>query len=82
MKKEFACPMCGKGTVISIAKQGRMVTHRGICLEIPKDIKIPECDHCGERFFDEATVKQVDAKLDKILEINKILENYYKRKKK
>ncbi len=66
--KERSCPVCGEGTITPTGEPGRMVEHHGVRLEIPEDVKIPECSHCGERFFDEATAKLVDTRLDNILE--------------
>ena len=68
VRKKRTCPVCGEGSITPTSDFGRVVEHHGVRLEIPEDVKIPTCGHCGERFFDEATAKQVDTRLDEILE--------------
>lgn len=29
-------------------------------LQVPADLEIPTCDHCGTEWFDEATAKRAD----------------------
>ncbi len=42
--------------------------HHGVELEIPEDVEIPTCSHCGESFYDARTAKLVDDALDEELE--------------
>ena len=63
-----ACPVCGEGAISPVGETGRLVVHHGVRLEIPEDVEIPTCDHCGERFYDSDTAARVDARLDEVLE--------------
>ncbi len=68
MKKrnEFRCVECGEGKVRPLAKQGRQTRHKTMMLEVPADLEIPTCGHCGAEWFDDATARAVDEALEGI----------------
>lgn len=68
VKKTRVCPACGEGTISARGEPGRFAMHHGVRLEIPADVELPTCDHCGERFFDDDTAARVDARLNEILD--------------
>jgi hypothetical protein len=66
--KNRTCPVCGEGKIAPVAEPGRIAEHHNVRLEIPADVEIPTCNNCGEQFFNEATARLVDARLDQVLE--------------
>jgi hypothetical protein len=64
------CPDCGEGIVQPLAKAGR--TRRG-GQQIPADIKIPTCNHCGAEWMDDETALAL-ASLDKKNDVKLALE--------
>jgi len=60
MKKRI-CPACNKGSIVDLKKPGRRTPYRNIPdLEIPAELAIPTCDHCGEEWVDAATSARLD----------------------
>jgi hypothetical protein len=55
MKKELeVCPACETGHLRLVRKRGRRMPLRQIPdLEIPADVPIPTCDHCGAEILGE-----------------------------
>jgi len=59
------CLECGEGRIRPVTKQGRTMPYRTmLALEIPTEVPIPTCDHCGSEWIDEQTA----AALDEVLE--------------
>ncbi len=55
------CPSCNKGTLVEVARAGRVVPFRGVDVELPHDLAIPTCDRCGAESLDAETAAQLDA---------------------
>jgi hypothetical protein len=62
------CHNCGVGKIIPLAKAGRTEGYHGEIFEIPADLEIPTCDHCGEEWFDLTTAEKIDAALKPLYE--------------
>lgn len=62
--KFFRCVECGLGKVRPLARPGRTMRYRTMMLEIPADLLIPTCDHCGEEWIDESTSRLLDRALE------------------
>lgn len=61
----FTCPSCGEGKIIDEARPGRTMRYRQIsALELPDDLKIPTCSHCGEEWLDAETTTHIQAALE------------------
>src|SRR5437763_5075735 len=43
---ERSCATCERGTVLDVARPGRMIHFRGVLVEIPAQIVIPTCNYC------------------------------------
>jgi len=65
-RKGFRCVECGEGTVLPLAKAGRLTRHRTMRLEVPSDLEIPTCDRCGTEWYDDTTARTVDEALEGI----------------
>ena len=55
------CP-CG-GTLVDVARPGRLVPFRGRQLEVPADFAIPTCDRCGAERLDAEGAARLDTLL-------------------
>jgi hypothetical protein len=48
------CETCGVGHFVADARPGRRVLYRrGLWIELPADLVVPTCNHCGEMLTDE-----------------------------
>ncbi|MDB4967835.1 MAG: Serine/threonine-protein kinase PknA [Myxococcales bacterium] len=51
---DASCPTCNTGTLLLVGRPGRVVSHEGAPVEIPRDFLIPTCSDCGrEKLEDE-----------------------------
>ncbi|MDB4967837.1 MAG: hypothetical protein JWN44_3526 [Myxococcales bacterium] len=57
---ERACSTCERGTLIDVARKGRMTRFRGGEVEIPADFVIPTCNFCRAESLDATTAAQLD----------------------
>jgi hypothetical protein len=58
------CKACNKGEVVLLAVAGRRTRFRCIPdLEIPAEVAIPTCEHCGTEYIDAQVAQQIDAGL-------------------
>jgi serine/threonine-protein kinase len=48
-----SCPRCNNGTLLLVGRPGRVASHHGAPVEIPRDFLIPTCGDCGEEQLDE-----------------------------
>ncbi len=64
--KVFRCAECGTGQVKKMAKPGRKERYRTMVLEVPGEIEIPTCDHCGAEYLDKNAAITIDHALDEI----------------
>ncbi len=65
--KKRRCRECGEGQIRPLAVPGRRTQHQNMAdLQVPADLEIPTCDHCGAQWFDAATAKRVDAVLEAV----------------
>jgi hypothetical protein len=51
-----------------LAKPGRETRHAATTLELPSDVEIPTCDHCGAEWYDDTMAREVDKVLAAELE--------------
>jgi len=66
-KKLFVCAKCGVGSVRVLAKPGRTMRYKNFpALEIPSQLKIPTCDHCGEMWFVAKTSRTVSKEMEQV----------------
>src|SRR5580658_6528834 len=65
--KARRCRECGIGKVRPLAKAGRAVRYKTFPqIEIPADIEIPTCDHCGTEWTNDSIGEQIDQALERI----------------
>lgn len=58
------CVSCRSGSVTLRRGLGRSFTYRrGFVLEIPEDIEVPTCEHCGAEYIDAALRDVIKARL-------------------
>ncbi|WP_147443253.1 hypothetical protein [Corallococcus sp. AB011P] len=61
----FTCPQCNIGDIVMRTAPGRRMRYRHIPnLELPSNLAIPTCDHCGEMWLDSATTKSIEAAME------------------
>jgi YgiT-type zinc finger domain-containing protein len=59
-RKTYKCPSCGVGRTRIQRIAHELVSKQGKRVVIP-DLDVEVCDHCGERVFDLAAVRQIEA---------------------
>lgn len=59
MSKVSKCPDCG-AEVIKVAKPGRKLQMHNVCLPIAHTIEVPTCQGCGEEFYNEKLVIEIE----------------------
>jgi transcriptional regulator with XRE-family HTH domain len=62
--KPFRCADCEVGTVRYAKGRGRFRDYAwGVTLEVPQDVKIPQCDKCGETYVQAADIVELDRRM-------------------
>jgi transcriptional regulator with XRE-family HTH domain len=62
---KMLCAECGKRAVEPLAVAGRHSPFRNFeALEVPADLEIPTCTHCGAEWIDRKTAERIDAALE------------------
>lgn len=55
------CKACNQGEILDRAVAGRQTRYRCVPdLEIPADVAIPTCTHCGTEYLDAAAAQRLD----------------------
>ncbi|MCU1278330.1 MAG: hypothetical protein JWM53_1876 [bacterium] len=60
LASDRACATCERGTLIDVARAGRMTRFRGGEVEIPAGFIIPTCNFCCAESLDPITAAQLD----------------------
>jgi len=62
--KPFRCAECEVGTVRYAKGRGRVREYAwGVTLEVPEDVKIPQCDQCGETYVQPTDMAALDRRM-------------------
>jgi hypothetical protein len=64
--QERRCRECGEGMVRLVAKPGRRTTYKFLELDVPADLAIPTCDHCGMEWHNDATAERFDEAMEQV----------------
>ena len=62
---ERRCRECGVGMIRPATGKGRRAQYKNLELEVPEDLAIPTCDHCGARWFDRSSGASFDSAMEK-----------------
>ena len=57
---ERACTTCERGTLVDVARPGRMIHFRGVLVEVPAHIVIPTCNYCQAESLGPETAAELD----------------------
>jgi hypothetical protein len=60
---EWPCSTCERGTLVDVARPGRMIHFRGVLVEVPAHIVIPTCNFCQAESLDPAAAAELDRAL-------------------
>jgi len=82
----FKCQDCD-GDVVGCYKDGRFFEHRGVFTLLPADFNIPRCLKCGQDWFNDELIKNLEIVLEAEYQkhvdlINSIVELYEHRTQK
>jgi len=59
---ERRCCECGEGTIKLLTKAGRRRAYKQFAaLEVPAELAIPTCDHCGAEWYNDEHADAFDA---------------------
>lgn len=59
------CLACGEGLIVPAVGEGRRASYKNLTdLEVPADLVIPTCDHCGVEWMDDEVAQRVDTALE------------------
>jgi len=68
-KRHSICAICGGNTFLKHESLGLLIASK---LFILHNVKIAECETCGERYHPLETVKRIHAEIDKVVKLHRI----------
>lgn len=61
------CVACGEGRVVPVGGEGRRTGYKNLTdLEVPADLVIPTCNHCGVEWMDDEVAQRMDTALEPV----------------
>lgn len=64
--KERRCRACGEGRVRLVARPGRKAMYKFLECEVPAELPIPTCDHCGSEWHNDQTAAHFDRVMEAV----------------
>ena len=64
--KERRCRACGEGRVRLLAQPGRTTMYKFLECEVPAELEIPTCDHCGSEWHDDHSAMRFDQAMEAV----------------